>query len=791
MNLKNRQRAHNEDNRMNSKAFAYISKMPHFSFLPESELRKLAQTAIAQTYEAGTVIAEQGKTQVDRIYIVASGNLALYDQKHGESALTGYIKPGEVFGGITILLNGGISLRTVKVDKPCHGYAIARDVFQDMCARYPKFFEYFLENFSKHIFDPSISALIETSQVRHFLAGIEPFSFLSEPDLDLIAQEVTWIQYPAGTVLFVQGRTRIGYLYILQKGSVERYYEEKNHKDLREVLSEGDIYGGISMLVNDGISVRTVKVLEPSGFYMLPKQRFLDICQRYDSVTEFFTDAFGRRMLKKSYAAIIAKTMAPQGEGNDFFNRHVATIYSDNPVFATADMTIKQCAQTMAQNKISSLFVNAADGQCVGMVTERDLTRRVIAVGCDIERPVSEIMSSPVYSVPEFAMIFEALMTMMEHNIRHLAVTDVDENVVGILSNRDLLSAQGQSPIFFLHKMASANTIEEIVESHGRLPALVRTLISGGAKANNLTRFITRVADDILHKIMAKTIDQLGPPPVKFAFMILGSEGRKEQTLKTDQDNAIVFEDVPASELTRVRDYFLQFGEIACGLLDRAGYAFCEGGVMAKNPKWCQPVSAWQEYFSDWIHAAEPEQLRDASIFFDFEFGWGEKSMVDALRTYLFDSLKGWSGFFRHLTENALHFKPPLGFFRNFVVESKGEHRSALDIKSAMTPIVDFARIYALKYRIEQTNTLARLEHLRLKEVLKSQEYEEIETAYGFLMQVRLSRQVAAMIDEKSAPDNYINPKKLTRIEQKMLKEIFIRINKFQTKLEFEFIGMV
>jgi CBS domain-containing protein len=202
-------------------------------------------------------------------------------------------------------------------------------------------------------------------------------------------------------------------------------------------------------------------------------------------------------------------------------------------------------------------------------------------------------------------------------------------------------------------------------------------------------------------------------------------------------------------------------------------------------------LSTWKAYFSAWIHAAEPEDLLQASIFFDFRHGYGATALIDALRRHLFDSLEGWSGFFRHLTENALHFKPPIGFFRNFVVESKGEHRSTLDIKSAMTPIVDFARIYALKHKIEETNTLERLNHLQLKKVIAATEYEELEKAYGFLMQLRFVRQVTAVIDEKTAPDNYINPKKLTSIEQKMLKEIFKRIEKFQTKLEFEFTGLV
>ena len=163
--------------------------------------------------------------------------------------------------------------------------------------------------------------------------------------------------------------------------------------------------------------------------------------------------------------------------------------------------------------------------------------------------------------------------------------------------------------------------------------------------------------------------------------------------------------------------------------------------------------------------------------------------LIDSLREFLFETLDGWSGFFTPLSENALRLKPPIGFFKNIVVASKGKHKNTFDIKSAMTPIVDFARIYALKNGIAETNTLDRLEQLRIKRVLKQPQYEELEKAYSFLQQIRFVRQVTAIMDENGQPDNYINPKKLTRIEQKMLKEIFTRVEKFQTRLEVDFIG--
>ena len=776
---------------MEKQIYQYLSGMPHFSFLPKEEREKIAAAAAEESFPKGTTYAVQGQSKIDSIFIVKKGAIALFDEKKGAEKPTGFIKPGEVFGGITILLNAGISLRTAIVEEDCTGLIVPEEIFLDLCTRSKSFYEFFLENYSRNIFDTSLASIIEFGQAKYFLSQLVPFSFLPSEEIEKIVTDLTMVHYPKDTILFVQGRTRIGYLYVLQKGSAERYYEKQNEKTMIEVLGEGDIYGGISILLNDGISVRTMRVTEKSFFYLLPKQSFLDICKRFEAFTEYFTDIFGRRMLEKSYAAIIAKTLQSQEEGLQFFNQPVASIYTSRPVFGNIDMTIQEAAQLMSREKISSIFLKTATGKCVGVVTEKDLALKVIATAMNVKRPVMEIMSSPVQTIPDQALIFEALMLMMKADIRHLAVMDATENVVGILSSRDLLSAQGQSPLFLLREISEADGMTEIIERYRRMPQLLRSLITSGAKAQNLTRFITAVSDAILKKVMTYTLDELGQPPARFVFMIMGSEGRHEQTLKTDQDNAIVYEDVDKKDEPAVREYFLKFGEKACSLLNQAGFDFCTGGVMAQNPKWCQSLSTWKAYFSAWIHAAEPEDLLQASIFFDFRHGFGATVLIDALRRHLFDSLEGWSGFFRHLTENALHFKPPIGFFRNFVVESKGEHRSTLDIKSAMTPIVDFARIYALKHKIEETNTLERLNHLQLKKVITSAEYDEIEKAYSFLMQLRFLRQVTAVIDEKTAPDNYINPKKMTSIEQKMLKEIFKRIEKFQTKLEFEFTGLV
>ncbi len=774
---------------MNTGAFDFLSNLRPFSFLPEQDLKQLSSAISEENYEKDAVLSVQGKSEMDNVLIVKSGSLELFYDKGGKRILSGSIKQGEACNGMAILMNAGIAVRTAITGEDTSCYVVPKKTFTDICNRFEPFHDFFVKIYKKLMLDESYSSVMTAGQAYQFLSGVAPFSFLPDDEIEKTASQVFVAHYPKDTVLFAQGQARVEYLYIIQKGAAERYYEEEGNKNLKGVLSEGDMYGGISMLVNDGMSVRTLKLTEKSYFYILPKKNFFDICERHKAFSEYFTDTFGKRMLDRSYAAIVGKSMRARDDTPQFFNQPIESIYTKQPVFCEMDTSIQEAAYVMTRRKCSSIYVRDPDGDFVGIVTDNDLRKKVIAKGYDIEKRVSTIMTSPLSTIPAQSLIFEGLMSMMQENIKHLAVTDPNGKVVGAVTNHDLLIAQGQSPFFLLREISQAETRDEIKDKHSQLPGIIKNLIHSGAKAQNVTRLITTISDAVLKKLISFALDEMEPPPARFVFMIMGSEGRREQTLKTDQDNAILFEDVPKESEEEVRSYFLKFGEKVCTWLDEAGYDFCEGGIMAKNPKWCQPLSVWKEYFSDWIHTAQPEDLLQASIFFDFRGAHGDLELTDQLQEFLLGSLTGFKGFFRHLTENALHFKPPLGFFRNFVVESKGKHRNSFDIKSAMMPIVDFARVYALNNKIEETNTLERLNQLHIRKALNWKDYNEIEQAYSFLMQLRFVRQVTSVVEEGEKPDNYINPKKLSNIEQTMVKEIFKRIEKFQRKLDFDFIG--
>lgn len=775
---------------MSEPVLTFISEQAPFSKLPLSERKRIAASLSFEDYASGHNLSVQGRTKLEYVYIVKDGILELFYESDGEKEMSGIVKQGEVFGGISILMNAGISVRSVKVVEDTTLYVLPEKVFLDVATRHAGFYEYFAEKFRKRMMNKSYASVVAAGQGLHFLHGLAPFSFLPMADLEKMAAAVSIINYPKDTILFAQGRSQIDYLYIIQKGAAERYFEENDKETLRGLLGEGDMYGGISMLVNDGIAIRTLRVSEDTYFYILPKKLFLEACQKHGAFSDFFTDTFGKRMLDRSYAEIIARNRKPGEQTTEFFNRPVESTYNKDLVFCDQNMPIQAAAAVMSEHNTSSIFVREPRGKFVGVVTDNDLRKKVTAAGYDILKPVSDIMSSPLSMISKKALLFEALMEMMQKNIKHLAVTDDEDKVVGVITNRDLLRAQGQSPLFIVREIIQAKFINQIVQVRQQVPRLIETLINTGSKARNVTGLLTTVSDTILQKIIGFALDEFGPPPVNFVFMILGSEGRKEQTLKTDQDNAIVFEDVPSGSLKKVTQYFLKFSERVCNWLDEAGYALCKGGIMAKNANWCQPLSAWKSYFRRWIHTAEPEALLRASIFFDFRAGYGAEELIVDLRQYLFKELADWPGFFRHMAENAMYFTPPIGFFRNFVVESEGEHRDAFDIKAAMQPIVDYARIYALNNQIDQTNTLERLNQLLVIKKISPAQHNELETAYSYMMQQRLARQVKAMVEENAAPNNYINPKKLSRIEQTMLKEIFKRVEKFQGKLSFDFTGM-
>jgi PAS domain S-box-containing protein len=456
----------------------------------------------------------------------------------------------------------------------------------------------------------------------------------------------------------------------------------------------------------------------------------------------------------------------------------------------TCDMNqpISRAAVLMTKKRTSAIIVTGPDGEPLGIVSDHDFRERLVATAGDTGCAVSRIMTAPVMYISHHALVYEALLRMQEKGIIHLAVTDDAGALMGIIHQRDLIHYQQSSSVIITGSIKQAGSVDDILEAHRRLPGLVKALIDSGAQVRHVNRIISSVSDGIVERLLLMAMDQLGSAPARFAFLTLGSEGREEQTLLTDQDNALLYEDPPPAQQKEVAEYFLALGTLVCDWLDQVGYSYCEGGVMAKNPRWNHPLSVWKDQFAHWIHNANPQELLELNMLFDFRCVSGEQAFARDLRTWVLDEMQAYPPFFLHFAQNALLYKPPLGLLGNIQVSSSGDGPKALSLKEALMPVVNFARLYTLKYRIEATNTLDRLAGLRERGMLSRGSFEQVFPDYEALMRLRLHRQAMAILENRK-PSNLISPQEWTPLEEAMLKRLFSATADLRRKIGYDFLG--
>ncbi|HRF48769.1 MAG TPA: DUF294 nucleotidyltransferase-like domain-containing protein [Anaerolineales bacterium] len=450
------------------------------------------------------------------------------------------------------------------------------------------------------------------------------------------------------------------------------------------------------------------------------------------------------------------------------------------------NMTVAELARRMSEHNVTGALVSAGDTM-LGIVTDHDLRTRVLATGTPLTAPIHTIMSAPLSKIPEDALIYEALVRMEEQGVRHLAVEDRDGKIVSVIDNKSLIQFQRYGAIVLTREISRAASPALVAQQAARAPELAKALLDSSARPRPVTTLLASVCDATTERLVQLAIAQLGDPPAPFAFIAMGSQGRQEQTLVTDQDNGILY--APAPDGSDPGAYFLKLGALVCEGLAQAGYPLCRGGVMASQPRWCRSLSGWLSGFDEWIRKSEPQEVIDLSIFFDFRTVYGDADLTLELRRAINASLEDQSAFFHHVARNALAFKPPFRLLGNIYLSGgTAEIGGEINLKDAMMPMVSFARLYALRHRINQTHTLERIDALTERGVILPASRDEIVAAYDFLMQLRLQAQLAA-IQAGRAPTNLIHPGRLGYIQQELLKQAFAQIAAVQKKVSYDFLG--
>ncbi|GAB3536059.1 DUF294 nucleotidyltransferase-like domain-containing protein [Pontibacter brevis] len=623
-----------------------------------------------------------------------------------------------------------------------------------------------------------------------FLKTVQPFNVLSDDVLQGVAELLQEVRYTKDTPIYHQEVTKMRGVDIIAEGEYEAFFYDSDHnKRVIEYHHKGYCYGGVSVLLNRKRSLRSVIAKKGTVVYFLHRRDFRALCQTNEEFFQFFTAEFGKRMINDEYAHFVKKPTTIEQNyiaSDQLYSRKIESIEYRSLVSSPADTPIYEAARWMAEQKVSCLFVKNTQGNIIGYVTDITLRDNVVARQVNVSEPVSSIMDNPIVSINTQAYVYEAILLMFRTQTRYLLIEE-DGAYLGFISRNKLLSEQAQSPFMFIQSVRLARSVEELKRRWEKVPEIVYQLLSRGVKPEIVNQVITTVSDTIALKVIESVIDEMGTPPAKFAFIVLGSEGRKEQTLKTDQDNAIIYEDKANEQRELVREYFLAFAEQVSERLDKIGFSFCTGGYMAKNTKWTHSLSHWKRNYVSWMKEPDPDKVMKFSAFFDCRYIYGEAAIVDELKAFLDEELQKPLGrFLFHMANNAMQYEPPLTYFKNIKTFTVGS-QEVFNIKKAMTPIVDLVRVYALQHRIFKTNTGERLEALMEKGVFKETEYQELMQSYYYLMSMRLKKQAVQIIHDKSEPENYIDIRSLTKIEQVTLKEIFKTIANFQTNIKVQF----
>ncbi len=600
---------------------------------------------------------------------------------------------------------------------------------------------------------------------KALLMSIHPFDLLSERMIEKLMRQMDIAYYPKETVL-IAPRVRAQSLCIIIKGVVNETIEG----ELQNVYTEQDSFDPNALIY--GNTQSTFIVAEDLICYELPKESFLNLLQDVESFQNYFMQDFITKHQN-------LKERQHQNELTPFMMSRVDEIYLHAPCFVNATLSIKESLRIMADQNAEVLLVR--DGDSIGIVTDTNLREKVLLAEKSTHDAIGDIATYGLVTIQRSDFLFNALLLFTKHSVKRLIVME-DETIVGILEQLDLLSHFANHTHLIAASIDRALTIDDLHNAQRSLTHLISSLTSKGVKI----RYISKLVSELNSKMYRKVFEMAVPQELqsKCALIVMGSEGRGEQILRTDQDNALIIRDGENEE--NFTPYMIMFNKYLLNL----GFPKCSGNVMVSNPYWRQSVSGYKAMIIQWVETLNEEALLSLSIFLDASCVAGDENLLIECRDYLCDHFEGRSDVLAHLAKSALAFETPLSLFSGFVL-GRAEHESELDIKKGgIFAIVHGIRILALEHKIKYTNTTERIKELNNIGLFDKRFASELIEAYDTLLGIRLR----SMLSQKQPGEgqNYVNPKLFSKTDRDLLKDAFKIVNTFKKFLTYHFhLGMV
>ncbi len=590
-----------------------------------------------------------------------------------------------------------------------------------------------------------------------------PFSLLDEATFKTIEASSQIAYYPENSVL-IEEETIPECVYVIIKGVVKA----KDGDDLTDVYQNNDLFAAIELIRNKGSKDRYV-VVEELICYEIPAALFLEISKKNkDFKTYFLSSVLERMELMKDKKNNMKSAEMMVARVDDNILHSVCTV--------NADMPILDALRKLENSRAAVIIVENDFGY--GIVTDADLRYYILNKEEDGLSAISQIQSYPLLSTEEDALLFNVLLLMTEHNVKHLPVLDENEKVIGVLELTDLLSSLSHQSHLISVQMQKAENIDEVIQAAKRVDVMVSLLHSRGVKS----RYIARMVSEIHKKMYAKLFTYIFPEAwqEKCTLLLLGSEGRGEQILRTDQDNALIFEDgFEPDDKEEITHKFIE-------TLDEIGFPRCKGNVMVINPQWAKSVERYKEDVRRWISTPDTENLMNMAIVFDAYAVAGNIELFKILRSYFFEKVKEHKEFLPHFARPVESFESPLGLFSRFISSDK-KHKDEIDIKKgALFPLIHGIRALALEYGIHKTNTTQRIKTLNDIGYMNKEDAQDLMEALEIINTLRLHAQLEKLESEK-AIDNYICLRTLGKLERDTMKEAIKTVELFKKRVSYHF----
>jgi CBS domain-containing protein len=455
------------------------------------------------------------------------------------------------------------------------------------------------------------------------------------------------------------------------------------------------------------------------------------------------------------------------------------------PVTLPETASVRQVLELMKSKRIGSIVLTGGEGRPSGIFTQTDVLNRVALAGQPLDRPVSEVMTRDPATLAASSALSEAAQLMARRGFRHVLVTD-EQRLVGVISERDLFGLQRLSMQGLRKDIGRAEGIDALAFVAREVRELGTAMVAQGVAAEQLTQFVSALNDAVTERAIELALRNHDVADTGFCWMGLGSEGRNEQTLATDQDNAIIFPEVEGADREATRERLLAFADEVNLALDACGFPLCKGKIMARNPDWCLSLPEWFGRFDDWIRNSDPAALLNASIFFDMRALHGDATLVERLRDFLLANVKERPVFLRQMAENALQTRPPLGLFGDIVVD--GDEGGTIDLKKQVSRVfVDAVRVLALAAGVGAVSTADRLRAAGPKIRMSDDDVRTAIDAFQFVQMLRLHAQDELERGEGASEPNRIDPAKLNSLDRRILREALRQARKLQNRIALDY----